>query len=53
MLLIGLFGFDFKVKLYFGDGMEGFLEFDICSLVFMPPNRQISINFVNVIYEGC
>ena len=33
--------------------MEGFLGFDKCLVVFMLPNRQISIDFVNVVYEGC
>ena len=32
---------------------EAFLGFDKCLLVFMPPDRQTSIDFVNVVYKGC
>ena len=52
MLLIRLFTFNFRVKSRINDGIGGFFNFDEC-LVFIPINKLTSINFVNVVYEGC
>ena len=32
---------------------EALLWFDKCPLVFMPLDRQTSIDFLNAAYEGC